>query len=74
MKKSKIIALTAESYAEEQYLLNKFPISYWRPGDGIQRKYATFYINEIEEKRVDTVMTEWTEVRKRIAKELKEDA
>jgi hypothetical protein len=47
MKIKKMIAVKAETLAEEQELLRMFPNSYWRPGsDNAGKDFATFYLPE----------------------------
>jgi hypothetical protein len=52
-----VIAITAQTYEEEQFLLTKFPNSYWFLKDG--QDFHTFMINSKKEQDVIKAVTEW---------------
>ena len=57
MKHKILIEVTAESYEEEQYLLNKFPDEWWDNRDGIIR----FYVPDTKVEFVKEVIKEYEE-------------
>ena len=58
MKTQKLIAITTDNYAEEQYILSKFPGAWWF-NRGVGKN--TFYVPENREKEVEEALKEWKE-------------
>lgn len=61
MKYKKIIEVTAESYEEEQYLLNKFSEEWWDNRKG----KIVFYVPESKMQYVEEVFNEYKGLKKR---------
>lgn len=60
MKHKTVIQITAESYEEEQYLLNKFPEAWWDDRQGL----TVFYIPTTKMDQVTEVVNEYKERKK----------
>jgi hypothetical protein len=56
MQVRKVIEIQAETYFEEQSILNKFPDSVWIPS--VRGLFATFYIPETKAKIIDKFLEE----------------
>lgn len=61
MKYKRVIEVTAESYDEEQFLLNRFPEAWWDDRSGI----IVFYISEKKFNIVKEVINEYKEQNKK---------
>ena len=57
MKVKKLISIKAESFIEEQFLMEKFPTAVWHPN--INGQFHTFYLPEIKEELVLESVAEW---------------
>ena len=60
MKHKTVIQITAESYEEEQYLLNKFPEAWWDDRQGV----TVFYVSELRDGEVRKAINEYKERKK----------
>jgi len=60
MKIEKVIKISTETLAEEQFILNRFPEAYWVSGSGFggQGK-TTFYLEPKYEKEAAMSIREW---------------
>jgi hypothetical protein len=64
MKHKLVIEIITESYEEEQYILMKFPESWWysaNPREG----YTVFYLPAANEEKVQEAITEWKEMKRK---------
>lgn len=60
MKHKLVIEIIAETYEEEQFLLNKFPSVWWDDRSG----FTSFYVPESQKSEVVNVINEWKEMKK----------
>ncbi len=60
MRRKTVIELEAESYLEEQFLLDQFPAARWLNLGGTTR----FYLDVDENERVLEALTKWKEIEK----------
>jgi hypothetical protein len=58
----KVIEIQAQSYLEEQFLLNRFPDAAWTTG--VRGDFGTFYLSENKEKLVEKCILEFKEKNK----------
>jgi hypothetical protein len=54
MQVKKVFEIQAETYAEEQNILNKIPDAIWIPS--VKGLYATFYVSETKHKIIEHLM------------------
>ena len=59
MKIQKLIAITTDNYAEEQYILTRFPGAWWYHRGDVGKN--TFYVPQNREKEVKEALKEWKE-------------
>ena len=62
MKHKLVMEIITESYEEEQYILMKFPESWWysaNPREG----HTIFYLPASNEETVQEAITEWKEMK-----------
>lgn len=59
MKTIEYICIVAESYAEEQAILNRYPGVFWLPGTGDGTSFARFYVQLKNKDSVMEFVNEW---------------
>jgi hypothetical protein len=71
MKVKKTFAIKAESFVEEQYLIENLPGAIWH--QNLSGEFHTFYINENEEPRLKKALKKWDDLNKIVNKKKKSE-
>jgi len=69
MKIKKTLAIKAESFVEEQYLVENLPGAVWYRN--LSGEFHTFYISEDEEPRLKKVLKRWDDLNETVNKKKK---
>lgn len=62
MKHKQVIELVAETYEEEQFILNRFPDAYWYPSNA--QGNTVFYISVENKNDVEKVVDEYNRIKR----------
>lgn len=66
MKIRKMVEIITETYEEQQFILSRFPNSFWFVEDDENNLYKTrFYISELKQTEAVAALNEWRDLSRR---------